>query len=76
MEEAIESGELKPVGEPDISANADTNDLAISYIQAVANSGTINPLDLQKLADELKIPSDRLAQILVSSKGVTNGNSH
>ena len=50
---------------------------AIAYINALAQGGSIGMLDLQKLADELKVPSDRLAKILKQAKGeITNGNHH
>lgn len=50
--------------------------IAIAYIRALANSGSMGVLDLQKLADALQISSERLAKILQHAKGaVTNGNS-
>jgi hypothetical protein len=73
LDSAIESGEFKRRDAQ--STDDELGNRAVAYIQAVANSGSIGILELQKLADELNIPSDKLAKILKQAKGeITNGN--
>lgn len=45
-----------------------TGDRAIAFVRALARGETVGILDLQRLADELGVPSAQLAQKLYSEK--------
>lgn len=87
IDTAIASGEFTPgqenqsvVEEGDTAQNPVVEEgvaTAIAFVQVLVNGGNLNVLDLQKLADDLQVPSEKLAQILKQSRGgITNGNNH
>lgn len=66
LTQAIQSGEFKP------ETVSDKDSLAIAYIKAL-DGGTIDILDLQRLADEIQTESEVLAKILKQVQEKRNG---
>jgi len=75
IREEIKQGRLTYDDPQKEGEDSKDSDRAIAFIQALAGRKNIDLIELQRLADDINVPSDRLAQILSSQKGANGSHA-